>query len=113
MTMTLDLTQAPRRSTIHIAADDAVFDGHFPGHPIVPGALLLDEVLQAASQAHPGCRWRLQSGKFVSPAVPGEALSVELFPPSTSATLNFRVLAGEQVERVIASGSLQIMGHPA
>ena len=95
---------------IHIAVDDPVFDGHFPDHPIVPGALLLDEVLQAAATAHPGRQWRLASGKFVSPAIPGDALAVTLSPPSASASVNFRVVAGE---RVVASGSLQIVDPPA
>lgn len=104
------MSDIERITPIHIAVDDPVFDGHFPDHPIVPGALLLDEVLQAAAMAHPGRQWRLQSGKFVHPAVPGDALEVALSHPSTSATLNFRVTAGE---RLIASGSLQIVDNPA
>lgn len=107
------MSDTAQLTPIHIAVDDPVFDGHFPGHPIVPGALLLDEVLQAAATAHPGRRWRLVSGKFVSPAAPGDALNVELSPPSASATVNFRVLAGERIERVIASGSLQMVESPA
>lgn len=61
---------------ICIAADHAVFAGHFPGRPIVPGVLLLDTVLLEL-EAATGLQTRsLASAKFLSPAVPGEPLSL-------------------------------------
>ena len=35
-----------------LSADHPAFAGHFPGHPIVPGALILDEVIRRASLRH-------------------------------------------------------------
>lgn len=62
---------------IAIAPDHPVFAGHFPGHPIVPGALLLAEALQAldrAGIATGGCE--IASAKFLSPVGPGETVSL-------------------------------------
>jgi 3-hydroxymyristoyl/3-hydroxydecanoyl-(acyl carrier protein) dehydratase len=51
--------------------------GHFPGNPIIPGALLLDEILSCIADRLPGadkeksCLWQVKSAKFRSaPATP-------------------------------------------
>lgn len=65
------------RIAIAIAPDHPVFAGHFPGHPIVPGALLLAEALQALDRvgiATQGCE--IASAKFLSPVGPGETVSL-------------------------------------
>jgi 3-hydroxymyristoyl/3-hydroxydecanoyl-(acyl carrier protein) dehydratase len=62
---------------IAFAPDHPVFAGHFPGHPIVPGALLLAEALQAldrAGIATGGCE--IANAKFLSPVGPGETVSL-------------------------------------
>jgi 3-hydroxymyristoyl/3-hydroxydecanoyl-(acyl carrier protein) dehydratase len=66
-------------STVTIAADHPALAGHFPGVPIVPGVLLLDETLRALEQEHaPGrIRWRIGRAKFLKPVHPGETLLVE------------------------------------
>lgn len=75
---------------VTFAAGHPVFAGHFPGRPIVPGALLLDEVLYAAMQASgatavgqtdtpadgPMPHWQIASVKFLSPVQPGETLAI-------------------------------------
>lgn len=41
------------RAVLHINADDPILKGHFPGHPVVPGASMLQmvkEVLEDALQ---------------------------------------------------------------
>lgn len=59
-----------------IAVDHPAFAGHFPGFPVVPGAVLLDEamfVLHAATGiACNGVAWV----KFLRPVHPGHALLV-------------------------------------
>lgn len=62
---------------IRIAADHPVFAGHFPGRPIVPGVLLLDTAVLQVESATGRTVAGLASAKFLSPAVPGEALLLD------------------------------------
>lgn len=50
--------------------------GHFPGHPIVPGALLLDHVLTGVAAALNRPVTVLQKVKFVAPLLPDESVTV-------------------------------------
>lgn len=82
-----------------IAADHPAYAGHFPGRPILPGVVLLDQALRALEQA---CSVRingLAQAKFLSPVLPGVAL--ELDYESTATGLRFEIRHGE---RRVASG---------
>lgn len=52
--------------------------GHFPGNPIIPGALLLDEVLTriATDMDIGGGPWRVKSAKFPRPVRPGDIVHI-------------------------------------
>lgn len=52
--------------------------GHFPGNPIIPGALLLDEVLTriATDMDIGGGPWRVKSVKFPRPVRPGDIVHI-------------------------------------
>jgi 3-hydroxymyristoyl/3-hydroxydecanoyl-(acyl carrier protein) dehydratase len=54
--------------------------GHFPGHPIVPGVLLLEEVLRAIAVRDRGLRppGHLLRAKFLAPVLPGQEVALEL-----------------------------------
>jgi len=60
------------RETIRVAAAHPALPGHFPGHPVVPGVVLLDHVAAALE------RWRGQSiaglaqVKFLRPLLPDQ-----------------------------------------
>ena len=65
-------------TTFTIAAEHPALAGHFPGAPILPGVVLLDEMVRAVETdavAGDG-RWRIGAAKFVSPVHPGETLTL-------------------------------------
>jgi 3-hydroxymyristoyl/3-hydroxydecanoyl-(acyl carrier protein) dehydratase len=49
--------------------------GHFPGNPVIPGAVLLDVVLRAVFGGESGpCEVR--SAKFLHPVRPGDVMTI-------------------------------------
>lgn len=81
------------------AADHPVFAGHFPGHPIVPGVLLLDWAQAAIEAALGQSVVALTEAKFHSPATPADVLELD-FEIGISA-VRFEI---RSANRKIASG---------
>lgn len=78
--------------------------GHFPGRPLVPGVVVLDQVLAAIEAAHgPLGPLRLPQVKFAHPLLPGEAASIEL--EGGAPRWRFRVLRGATL---VASGEVAL-----
>ena len=86
-------------------SDHAAAQGHFPGNPIIPGALLLSEALRAieTSLGKNRCPYQIRSAKFVHPVRPGERVSID-FSRRDEKRISFSckvgattVLAGEVV----------------
>ena len=91
-------------AALPIAADHPAFDGHFPGAPVLPGVVLLDETIHAVELAASGesrC-WRVASVKFLRPVAPGEALQLEQ-ERLASGSLRFTILSAGQA---VATGAL-------
>ena len=84
-------------TTVTIAAEHPALAGHFPGAPILPGVLLLDEMLRAIGQqpAHAGGSWRIGAAKFLKPVRPGETLTLE-HEALPNGSISFRVSSGGQ-----------------
>jgi len=53
--------------------------GHFPGNPIIPGALLLAETLRTISEANnlDVTSYTIKSAKFQHPVRPGDCVEIE------------------------------------
>jgi 3-hydroxymyristoyl/3-hydroxydecanoyl-(acyl carrier protein) dehydratase len=68
-----------RSSSFTVSADHPALAGHFPGVPILPGVLLLDETLRLLGEAEALelTEWRIGRAKFLKPVRPGETLLVE------------------------------------
>lgn len=83
--------------------------GHFPAHPIVPGAFLLDEVIRALAGAlrlTPGVI-SVEAAKFASPVGPGQCVDLDYdeIPGGAAGTgVKFR---GQVDGRTVISGSLR------
>ena len=81
------------RQTLMIGPDHPAFAGHFPGMPILPGAVLLDEALRVVELglALDLTEWQVASAKFLESVRPGDALAIEHTPPANGA-IGFTVL---------------------
>jgi len=82
---------------LDVAADHPAFAGHFPGMPILPGALLLDEVLHLIEQ-HRNLdltQWQVTAAKFLEAVRPGDELAIE-HNAASDGTLRFAVRVAER-----------------
>ena len=106
---------AETRLSLQMPLEHPCFSGHFPGQPIVPGVMLLDDVLQAIEQQMP--EFGLFSDgsadipvcKFLAPVFPGACLSLTLTWEGNSTPLTFKL---HQAGQLVASGSLRAGKSP-
>jgi 3-hydroxyacyl-[acyl-carrier-protein] dehydratase len=62
-----------------IPADHPSLAGHFPGRPIVPGVVILDEVAAALAEWRKSCQpTAIRVVKFVSPLMPEQLFIISL-----------------------------------
>jgi 3-hydroxymyristoyl/3-hydroxydecanoyl-(acyl carrier protein) dehydratase len=62
-----------------IAPTHPSLPGHFPGQPIVPGVVVLDEVIAALAEWQPKANFLgVSTAKFISPLRPGVAFTIRL-----------------------------------
>lgn len=81
--MTIDMSRAsPAERAGHlgwfvIPADHPCLPGHFPGRPLIPGAVLLDEAIALVLAQHPARRLTsVLACKFLAPVAPEERVDV-------------------------------------
>lgn len=73
-------------------ASDAVFAGHFPGHPLLPGIFQIEMARVVAESAlRTTLRMRaVTKAKFLRPIIPGETVRVELKTAEKADTIRLR-----------------------
>ena len=105
----------PVHITHDVPADHPVFVGHFPGQPLLPGALLVSEVMEAMARvpamvARLGAHPTLAAVKFLSPVRPGATVDISLHPETgASRGVRFEVRCGD----VIAASGRWVAGGAA
>lgn len=90
---------------LSISHDHPSLAGHFPGYPVVPGVVLLNEVLDTLRRgsAVPLVVRGLPTVKFSSPLRPGEVVTIRVEEEGPGrATFSCRVDA-----RLVASGAVE------
>lgn len=92
---------------IHFAPDHPTAAGHFPGNPIIPGALLLDEIVCAITEYADGARaTAIRSAKFFRPVRPGESVRLS-WRSLTNGAIAFEChVSGD--ETLAATGTIEI-----
>lgn len=93
-----------------VAADLPAFDGHFPGAPVLPGAVLLALVLRAIAQRaawaqRVGATPTVQQVKFLAAVGPGQTLQIRF--DDTPRSVAFSVRRGTTP---VARGTLARVG---
>lgn len=79
-----------------IGASHPALPGHFPGHPLVPGVVLLEQVAQALYAWRGQRLVRVLETKFMAPLLPDEQATVYLTDMATSGTkARFDIRRGE------------------
>jgi 3-hydroxyacyl-[acyl-carrier-protein] dehydratase len=86
---------------ITVPPDHAAFAGHFPGHPVLPGAALLALVLEALGPRGAAPGTRIDNAKFLHPVLPGATLTLTLGDTPRATAFELR-----QGDTTVARGAL-------
>ncbi|MBI5188654.1 MAG: 3-hydroxyacyl-ACP dehydratase FabZ [Nitrospirae bacterium] len=71
----------------NVTVNEGFFQGHFPGHPIMPGVLIIEAMAQVAgilafcsgaSEGNSVYFMSIEKAKFRKPVVPGDQLRLEI-----------------------------------
>ncbi len=89
------------RLELQFPPDHPTATGHFPGNPIIPGALLLAEVLQliSTSEALDLSAGKVTGAKFLHPVRPGDTVKIEY---KLTAVGNIQFECGVAATRVLS-----------
>jgi 3-hydroxymyristoyl/3-hydroxydecanoyl-(acyl carrier protein) dehydratase len=63
-------------TTLTIPAGHPALAGHFPDAPVLPGVLLLDEMVRVVEREEGGGHWRIGRAMFVRPVRAGDTLTL-------------------------------------
>ena len=74
-----------------VSRNEPFFNGHFPGHPVMPGVLLFEALAQAGAllaahvvafsqETHVVYFMAIDNARFRKPVVPGDVLTLDVVP---------------------------------
>ena len=86
-----------------IGLDHPSLPGHFPGHPLVPGVILLEQVAMALRTWRGQRLARVMDAKFVAPLLPAETAVVRL-TQAAAERLRFEIFRGDTL---LARGTIE------
>lgn len=89
-------------TTLLVPTQHPAFSGHFPGDPLLPGVVLLDEMLRSVEGLGRNGYWSIATAKFLHPVRPGETLTLE-HEPLTNGAIRFTIRGAGQP---VATGTL-------
>jgi len=96
-----------RSVEVRFASDHPTAAGHFPSNPIIPGALLLDEVVKAIVEtAYGGREVVIRAAKFFRPVRPGDSVRLR-WQPADDGMIKFECRMSDS-DRMAATGTLEI-----
>ena len=92
---------------ITFGADHPAARGHFPGNPIIPGAVLLSEALRAAGATLrlDLSRCTVNSAKFPSPVRPGDRVDIDCSASRAGLSLVCSVAGRTVLKAEVACGA--------
>jgi 3-hydroxymyristoyl/3-hydroxydecanoyl-(acyl carrier protein) dehydratase len=89
------------QAALHLRADEPSAVGHFPGNPIIPGAVLLREVLRVVAPDDEAMCCEIRAARFFKPVRPGDCLIVRWDMPREG-EISFSCAGGMTEERVLS-----------
>jgi 3-hydroxymyristoyl/3-hydroxydecanoyl-(acyl carrier protein) dehydratase len=89
------------RASFRITDDHASLPGHFPGHPLVPGVVLLEQLAIGLRAWRNQRLARVIDAKFLAPLRPGEP--AELLLEDSGERLRFEI---RRADTLLARGTL-------
>ncbi len=96
---------------LSFASDHPTAAGHFPSNPIIPGALLLDEIVAILTVAAlPDKTIMIRSAKFFRPVRPGDSVNLR-WQPAGNAAISFECWLIRD-NAMAASGTIDLAAAP-
>lgn len=92
------------QARLRVPAEHPALEGHFPGRPVVPAAVLLAEVMAAveAATGRPPRSWTIVNAKFLRAVGPDSDL-VLAHESLASGRVRFEIRSGDEI---VSSGEL-------
>jgi 3-hydroxymyristoyl/3-hydroxydecanoyl-(acyl carrier protein) dehydratase len=96
------MTQAAFQHVFRVGADHVCLPGHFPGSPLVPGVMLLEQVALALRDWRGQRLARVLEAKFVAPLLPEQEARIAL--TEAQGRVRFEIHRGDDL---LARGSIE------